>query len=372
MNTPVPHTSKVGTEQAVLVTKPFLPPLEDVHALLAEVWANRWLTNNGPLVQRLEHLLGEQLHTPPPLVMGNATLGIQVALKALGISGEVITTPFSYVATTSALVWEGCAPVHVDIDPHDFNIAPSAVEAAIGPRTEAIMATHVYGNACDVEALERIAAKKGLAVIYDAAHAYGTRYKGRSLMAFGDVSICSFHATKLYHSVEGGGIWCRDEEVRERCRRMRNFGHDGPERFNGVGINAKLSELHAAVGIVMFEHMDAIMARRKEQWERYATGLAGQVQLLRIAEGTDRYNHAYFPVILPDERTLLRADAALRTAGIFARRYFHPALNTLPYVGRSETPVCASISARALCLPLYHELPTDVQDLTVDIILRSL
>lgn len=371
-----PHVTGTAQEdkgKQVQVTRTYLPSLEEVDALLRGVWERRWVTNNGPLVQQMERRLGERLGTAPPWVLGNATLALQVAFKALKLSGEVITTPFSYVATTSALVWEGCTPVHVDIDPHTFNIDPEAIRAAIGPRTEAILATHVYGNACDVQAIERIAREKGLAVIYDAAHAFGSAYGGRSLIDHGDVSICSFHATKLYHSIEGGGLWCRDAAVRERSRLMRNFGHDGPERFNGVGINAKLSEMHAAVGIVMLDHMDRILARRAEQWDRYAKGLAGRVQLLRITEGTDHYNRSYFPAVFADEATLLRVDQALQAQGIFARRYFHPALNELPYVERrSDTPVCASISRRVLCLPLFHDLEPGTQDLTMETILANL
>ena len=357
----------------IFVTQPYLPPLDEFVPYLEQIWQSKTLSNGGPMHRRLEQELCEHLGVEHISLFANGTLALVTALQALRISGEVITTPYSFVATAHSLLWNGLTPVFADIDPVTLNLDPARIEAAITPQTTAIVPVHCYGTPCDVDAIQRIADNYNLKVIYDAAHAFNAFYKGRQLLSYGDLSTCSFHATKLYHSIEGGGLWCRDAAVRERSRLMRNFGHDGPERFNGVGINAKLSEMHAAVGIVMLDHMDRILARRAEQWDRYAAGLAGRLQLLRIAEGTDHYNRSYFPAVFADEATLLRVDQALQAHGIFARRYFHPALNELPYVERrSDTPVCASISRRVLCLPLFHDLEPGTQDLTMETILANL
>ena len=252
------------------VTKPFLPPRHEYDELLDGIYERCWLTNNGPLVHELEGALGTRLDVPAPLFVANGTVALQLAIGALGIGGEVITTPFSYVATTSALVWEGCTPVFADIEPTTFTIDAAAVEAAITPRTSAIVATHVFGTPCDLDALATVADRHGLALVYDGAHSFATRYGGRSVFSFGDVTTCSFHATKLFHTVEGGGLFTGDPELRAALARMRNFGHVDYTTFDGVGINAKGSELHAAMGLCNLRHVDTVLARRRAIHDHYA------------------------------------------------------------------------------------------------------
>ena len=253
------------SNKPIQVTEPFLPPLEEYVEYLKGIWGRNQLTNQGPLVQELEHKIQvyHQIDMPVHCVT-NGGLGLQIILKALGVNGEVITTPFSYVATASCPLWEGCSVKFADIEPDHLTIDPAAVEAAIGPDTEAIVATHVFGNPCDCEALEAIASKHGLALIFDAAHAFGVRYKGKSILEYGDASMVSLHATKLLHAVEGGFVVAKDPLVAEKIEWMRRFGHKGPEEFYGVGINAKMSELHAAMGLCNLRHLEAILKKRQE------------------------------------------------------------------------------------------------------------
>ena len=245
------------------VTKPFIPPISEYQKLLKGIWKRNWLTNNGPLVNELEMSLKDYLAVSHFLFVSNGTVAIQLAIKALDIQDEVITTPFSYVATTSSLVWEGCTPVYVDIDPNTLNIDPMKIEAAITPKTTAILATHCFGNPCDVDAIQTVADEHGLKVIYDGAHCFGTSYKGNSIYEYGDICTASFHATKLYHTVEGGGVFTKNKEIAQKISYLRNFGHDGPEKFDGFGINAKNSELHAAMGLVNLRYVNMILDRRK-------------------------------------------------------------------------------------------------------------
>ena len=244
------------------VTKPFSPPIAEYQELLSGIWQRNWFTNNGPLVNDLELKLKKHLDLKHLLYVSNGTIALQIALKALGITKKVITTPFSYVATTSSLVWEGCKPIYVDIDPETFNIDPTKIEDAIDSDTEAILATHCFGNPCDIDAIDRIAKKHNLKVIYDAAHCFGTTYKGKSVFTFGDISTTSFHATKLFHTIEGGAVFTQDPEVLKNMALMRNFGHSGPESFNGMGINGKNSEFHAAMGVVNLNHPEATILYR--------------------------------------------------------------------------------------------------------------
>jgi dTDP-4-amino-4,6-dideoxygalactose transaminase len=246
------------------VTKPFLPPLEEYSKLVEDIWQRQWLTNNGPLVNELELKLKDYLNIDHLLFVSNGTIALQLAIKALGLSGEIITTPFSYVATTSSIVWEGCKPIFVDIDEKSLNIDPKKIEQAITQETTAILATHVYGNPCDIDAIDAIAEKHDLKVIYDAAHCFGTTYKNKSIFLYGDISTTSFHATKLFHTTEGGAVFTKDPELLKIMSYMRNFGHDGPEKFQGLGINAKNSEFHAAMGLVNLKHIPAILDKRKE------------------------------------------------------------------------------------------------------------
>ena len=338
------------------VSKPFLPPQVEYEMALKDIWRRGWLTNNGPLVNELEMNLKERLDLNHLLYLSNGTVAIQLAIKGLDLAGEIITTPFSYVATTSSIIWENCQPVFADIDANTLNIDPLSIEAAVTPKSVAILATHVFGNPCDVDAIDRIAKKHKLKVIYDGAHCFGTTYKGKSLYNYGDVCTTSFHATKIFHTIEGGAVIMQDAELTKKLARMRNFGHDGPERFNGIGINGKNSEFHALMGVINLRYMDEIMAKRKHQAALYDDKLKNlDVQPLSILPKTER-NYAYYPVLFQSEAALLKAVNTLNLHWIYPRRYFYPSLNKLEYIHNQTCPVCENISPRILCLPLFHEL----------------
>lgn len=338
------------------ITRPFSPPIEEYQDLLQGIWQRNWFTNNGTLVNDLELKLKRYLGLKHLLYVSNGTIAIQIALKALNITKEVITTPFSYVATTSSIVWEGCVPVFVDIDSETFNIDPTKIEAAITENTQAILATHCFGNPCDVEAIRSIADKHGLKVIYDAAHCFGTTFKGESIFKWGDISTTSFHATKLYHTVEGGALFTQDADILKILVRKRNFGHAGPENFEGVGINGKNSEFHAAMGIVNLNHIDSILHSRKTQSEFYDSMLLKtNVQKPKVAQDI-LFNHAYYPIVFESNQIMLKVKNALEGSKIYPRRYFYPSLSSLDYVTSNPTSVADDIASRILCLPLYFEL----------------
>tara|TARA_R100000306_G_C4378451_1_gene143053 strand:+ start:1477 stop:2550 length:1074 start_codon:yes stop_codon:yes gene_type:complete len=335
------------------VTKTFLPPQAEYNAILKRAWDAGWITNRGALVLELEEKLKTYLKVPNILAMTNGTLPLQIAIKALGLKGEIITTPFSYVATTSSIVWEGCTPVFVDIHPEYLTIDETQLEAAITPKTSAILATHVFGNPCAVEEIERIALKHNLKVIYDAAHCFGVTYKGNSIFEYGDVSTCSFHATKLFHTGEGGALFTQDTDVQNKLFYHHNFGHKGKEAFQGLGINAKMSELQAAMGLTVLPYIPSILEQRKKVVEQYNMLLNDlPVQRLKVREGTD-WNFSYYPVIFKSEQQLLAVLNALEKQSIFPRRYFHPSLDSLPYCSSTDCSVAHSIASRVMCLPLY-------------------
>lgn len=353
------------------VTKTFLPLLDEYVAVLRRAWDKAWITNNGELLLELEAKLTTFLGVRNLSFCSNGTIVLQMALKGLDITGEVITSPFSYVATTTSILWGNCMPVFVDIDPDTFCIDPSKIEGAITDRTRAIMATHVYGYPCDVEAIAGIAAKYGLKVIYDAAHAFGTQHAGRSLLTYGDVSTCSFHATKLFHTGEGGCIVTEDDELAKRLVLYRQFGHIGEEYFS-IGINGKNSEFHAAMGLCNLKYIPEIMARRREQWLNYASLLEGSgLQILDVDEEVG-YNYSYFPAVFPSESILMQTIEALKARDIMPRRYFYPSLNTLPYVPYQPCPIAESIASRVICLPLFHDLTADDQEQIAAITLKEL
>lgn len=354
------------------VTKPFLPPLHEYHEFLEGIWQRQWLTNNGPLVNDLELKLKAYLRLPHILFLGNGTIALQIAIKALDLRGEIITTPFSYIATASSIVWEHCRPVFVDIDPLSFNIDPSKIESQITERTSAILATHVYGNPCDIDSIARIATKQNLKVIYDAAHCFGTTFRGKSVFEFGDVSTTSFHATKVFHTIEGGAVFTNDPQLLKRMAFMRNFGHAGPESFAEVGINGKNSELHAAMGLVNLKYVDEILAKRKKQSLRYSKNLQSlNFPKLKISNEVG-YNYAYYPLLFEDEMQTLRVKADLEGNLIFPRRYFYPGLNSLDILNKTELPITDSVTKRVLCLPLYHTLSDEEIDFVCRIIIRAL
>ena len=338
------------------VTKTFFPPLDEYQAQLQRIWNNQWLTNRGELVVELEEKLKNYLAVNHILVTNNGTIPIQIALKLLGNGGEIITTPFSYVATSAAIVWEHCTPVFVDIHPEYLTIDETKIEAAITDKTTAILATHVFGNPCHVEAIEAIAKKYNLKVIYDAAHAFGVTYNGTAIFEYGDVSTCSFHATKLFHTGEGGALFTKDTKLQHQLFYSHNFGHDGPLTFHGLGINGKISELQAAMGLAVLPHMETILAERKRVVDFYNQNLdVTKVQTLKIRENT-QWNYSYYPIILKDEATLLDVQKALNDEGIFPRRYFYPSLNTINYIDKRSMPISENIASRILCLPLFKEL----------------
>jgi dTDP-4-amino-4,6-dideoxygalactose transaminase len=353
------------------VTKPFLPPIEEYERYLRDIWKRNWLTNNGPLVNELELKLKEHLQVDHLLFVTNGTIAIQLAIKALGLKGKIITTPFSYVATTSSIVWEGCEPVFVDIDEKTCNIDPRKIEEAVTSDTCAILATHVYGNPCDVEAIQEIAKRKNLKVIYDGAHAFGVKYKGRSVFEWGDISTCSFHSTKLFHTVEGGAVITKDPQLLKQMAYFRNFGHDGPEKFADFGINGKNSEFHAAMGLVNLEHISQITETRKKLSGHYNDFLKNFKATKPAMSSEVAYNYAYYPLLLHSNELLLKVQETLNNNWVYPRRYFYPSLETLPYVqGKSHCTIASSVASRALCLPLFDTLTREEIDMICRIMLR--
>jgi dTDP-4-amino-4,6-dideoxygalactose transaminase len=343
------------------VTRSFLPPLEDYVQYLEKIWESRHLTNHGPLVLELEEKLRRFLGVKHFFFVTNGTIALQIAIKAAGLRDEVITTPFSYVATTSSLVWESCKPVFADIHPETFTVTRETVEQQLSDKTTGILATHVYGNPCPVDEIQQLADAHGLRVIYDAAHAFGVKFKGCSVLEYGHISTLSFHATKLFHTIEGGGIVTNDDELAHRISYMRNFGHNGPEAFFNVGVNGKSSEFQAAMGLCVLPHIPKIIRERKLLSELYQRELIGlSVRTPTLQSGTEEYNYAYFPVIFPSENEVHRVIEALKVKEITPRRYFYPALNTLSYVENNlNEDVASDISKRVLCLPLYNGLNAD-------------
>jgi dTDP-4-amino-4,6-dideoxygalactose transaminase len=338
------------------VTKPFLPDIEEYITYVRGIWDRNWLTNNGPLVNDLELRLKEYLNVKHLLYLGNGTIALQIAIKALGLTGEIITTPFSYVATTTAIAWEGCEPVFADIDKDTFNIDPAKIEQAITNKTTGILATHVFGNPCDIDAIQKIADKHNLKVIYDAAHCFGTQYKGKSVYNYGDISTASFHATKLFHTIEGGAVMTNNADLLKKMAYMRNFGHETAETFAGVGINGKNSEFHAAMGLANLRHIEAIQQSRKDQAAMYDKELAGlRVKRPKI-QANSVWNHSYYPVVFETEELLLRSITELNDNWIYPRRYFYPSLSGLNYVKNGDTPVSDDLASRILSLPLSHSL----------------
>ncbi|GAB3856354.1 DegT/DnrJ/EryC1/StrS family aminotransferase [Hymenobacter terrigena] len=338
------------------VTKAYLPPIQEYSQYLEEIWERGWLTNNGPLVQRLEESLQSYLDGTPVQFLSNGTIALQIAIKALGLTGEIITTPFSYVATTTAILWENCEPVFVDIEKHTFCIDAAKIEAAITPRTSAILATHVYGYPCDVLAIKEIAARHNLKVIYDGAHAFGARVYGRPLLSYGDLATCSFHATKLFHTTEGGAIVMNDEELARKVWLYKSFGHIGDDYYT-LGVNGKNSEFHAAMGLCNLPRVPEFIHQRKQISDTYMAELVGlDLQYPAPTEPSLEYNQAYFPIVFATEAKMLQVKEHLAAHDINTRRYFFPSLNQLPYHTGAACPVSEDISRRVLCLPFYQEL----------------
>ena len=343
------------------VTQTFLPKQVAYNLILKRAWDNLWLTNRGELTVELESKLKTFLNIDNIIITNNGTIPLQIGLKLLGNCGEIITTPFSYVATTSSIIWENCKPVFVDINSDYLTIDETKIEEAITSQTTAILATHVFGNPCEVIEIERIAKKYNLKVIYDAAHCFGVKFNKISIFKFGDMSTCSFHATKLFHTGEGGAMFCNDNKLFQKLFYSHNFGHNGPLEFHGLGINAKISELQSALGLAVLPHMNYIIEERKIVVDYYNNNLnLNKLQSLKIRENSE-WNYSYYPVIFENEVILLQTLKALNEKQIYPRRYFYPSLNTIPYVQGKEMPISESIASRIICLPLYVGLKT--QDL---------
>lgn len=350
------------------VTKTFLPPLDEYEKWVKKAFDSQWITNRGDLIKQLEKNIKEYLNVDWLTIVNNGTIPLQIALKVLAKNGEIITTPFSYVATTSSIIWEGCKPVFVDIHPEYLTIDESKIENVITANTTAILATHVFGNPCNIEIIKAIAEKHNLKVIYDAAHCFGVRYKGESVFNFGNVSTCSFHATKLFHTAEGGAFFTQDIELQHKLFYSHNFGHNGPLDFYGLGINGKISELHGAMGLSVLPYIDEIIDKRKRIVEIYNDLLDfSKVRTIKIRDNTD-WNYSYYPIIFKSEEVLLRVLNFLSKEEIFPRRYFYPSLNTIDYVKGEKMPVSEDISKRILCLPLYYELKNKDVTLICEII----
>ena len=353
------------------VTKPFLPPQDTYSKYLDGIWQRNWLTNMGPLASELEVKLKEYLNVNHILFVTNGTVAQQMAIKALDLKGEIITTPFSFIATTSSIVWEGCQPVFVDINEHSLNIDTSKIEAAITEKTSAIIATHVYGNPCDVIEIEKIAKKHHLKVIYDGAHAFGVQIEGKSIFEYGDISVCSLHATKLYHSIEGGLIITNDAILLKKLAYIRNFGFNGPEAFAELGINGKNSEFHAAMGLANLEYIEQINQQRKALSERYDKKLKTLKARRPMWQAHSENNYAYYPIIFENEMLMLKCMEYLKAHEIFTRRYFYPSLaNTLPYLEPQDFEITDKVAKCVLCLPLYSDLSLEEVDLICRLLLR--
>ena len=354
-------------DHRITVTSPLLPPLEEFEPLLEDIWQKKWITNNGRYHRELERALCDYLGVEYLSLFTNGTLPLLAALQVLGIrGGEVITTPYSFVATTHALRWNGVRPVFADVDPTTGNLDPDRIEAAITPQTVAIMPVHVYGTPCDTGRIQTIATRHGLKVIYDAAHAFGVRVGGSSVLLDGDISTLSFHATKTYNTVEGGALICHSEEMKQRVDSLRNFGFVSETEVEEPGINSKMDELRSAYGLLTLRHVDDAIAARRRVAERYRVALAKVpgITLLPELPGVQS-NYSYFPIFVEAEAYGMSRDALyqkLQEHGILGRRYFYPPISAfslykdLPSAAPENLPVATRLSSQVLCLPLHHEL----------------
>jgi dTDP-4-amino-4,6-dideoxygalactose transaminase len=354
------------------VTKSYLPPLNEYVEYLEKIWQSGWVTNAGPMVLKLEAKLKSRFGVKHLFFVNNGTIALQIAIKACELKGEIITTPFSYVATTSSIKWEGCEPIFADIDINTLSIDPNEIERKITPRTSAILATHVYGGPVDVERINSIASAHKLKVIYDSAHAFDCEYKGTSVMNFGDVSTLSFHATKLFHTGEGGAIITNDDSLAHKISYMRNFGHNGQEAFWGIGINGKSSELHAAMGLTVLPKVEMIINRRKQISETYDSNFKSTKIKRPLLLKDVKYNYSYYPILLENEDSLIRIKNAMNSADIFPRRYFYPSLNMLEYTNNQVMPIAEDVSKRVLCLPLYFELSDEDVNKIIALVLANI
>lgn len=365
----------------IYVTRPYMPPLAEFVSYLERIWDNRILTNNGPLHGELEKELGRYLGVEHVSLFSNGTLALMIALRALRLSGEIITTPFSFVATTHSIWWNGIKPVFVDVEPDTYNIDPEKVEAAITPNTTAIMPVHVYGNPCNVERLGKIADIYGLKLIYDAAHAFGVKIGKNSILNYGDLSILSFHATKVFSTIEGGAIICRDEKTKKRIDHLKNFGFLDEVTVIEPGINAKLNEIQSAYGLLQLKYVDSCIEARRKVAERYRQQLhnVSGISFLSDIPGV-RHNYSYFPIFIDNAKLGSSRDEIyerLKSHGIFGRRYFYPLISEFPFYhhlnscAQSNLPISNMVAKRVICLPIYPELAQDDIQRIVEIVSRN-
>jgi dTDP-4-amino-4,6-dideoxygalactose transaminase len=356
------------------VTKTFLPPKEEYDKYLNKIWESNWITNKGPLSEDLEQKLRDFLGVKHLILVSNGTIALQLLYKALGLTKKVVTTPFSYVATSSSIVWEGLEPVYCDIDPETLCPSIENLEKTLESDSEinAIVITHVYGNSGPLDAYQNLADKYKIPLIYDAAHSFNVKYKNQSVLNLGTASTLSFHATKLFHTIEGGAIVCNDDELAHKVEYMRRFGHDNEGGFYELaGINGKSSEFNAAMGLAVLPHINEIIQKRKAIFEIYDQVLTGKVELLNWNKNLNK-NYAYYPVFLQDEAHVKSSQAFLLKNGINTRRYFHPSLNQLPYVKNQACPVSENEASRVMCLPLDIDLSKEKVQEVAEIFLKSL
>jgi len=345
------------------VTKPGLPLLEKYVEYLQKIWDAGWLTNDGELLRLLEQNLEESLGVQNIITVCNGALGLHLVIKALGIKGEVITTPFSFATSTNVIVWEGCTPVFADIDPYTFNIDPEDVENKITENTTAILAVHVYGNPCDVDALQEIASRHNLKLIYDAAHAFGVKINGDSVLTYGDAAVLSFHATKFFHTIEGGAVIARDQEIVEKLKLLRNHGIKSEFEVPLAGTNAKMNEFQAAMGLCNLDTVAFCLESRRRISETYKHGLPELLQFQKIEAST--YNYSYMPVLLPDKKARDGLYEVMIDNGIKPRKYFYPIIPDFGYLKtdgidldkkKDDLTNARDVADRILCLPIYPEL----------------
>ena len=361
----------------IYVTQPYLPPLEDFVPYLQEIWNNKILTNGGPFHQQLEKALCEYLGVEHLALFSNGTLGLVTALQALRVTGEVITTPYSFVATAHSLLWNGIKPVFVDVDPVSLNLDPAKIEAAITPHTTAIMPVHCYGHPCDVKAIQKIADNYNLRVIYDAAHAFGVRDEGGSILRHGDLSVLSFHATKVFNTFEGGAIICPDAKTKQRIDHLKNFGFVDELTVVAPGINGKMSEINAAFGMLQLKHVDEVLRQRAEIDANYRRQLQGVKGIHCLPDaGQKASNYSYFPILVESDYPLSRDGLyqKMKDQGIYSRRYFYPLISDfpmyrgLPSAQRGNLPVAADAAEKVLCLPIYPALTVEDQQRVINIV----
>jgi len=358
-------------DDRINVTKSFLPPIEEFMQEIQQIWNTHHLTNEGPILKKLEEKLCAFLDVPYVCIVSNGSLALQLAIRAMNLSGKIATTPFTYVATANAIMWEHCTPVFIDINPETLAMDLNDLKQKYTDDISAILPTHVYGNACDIEALNAFAKEKNCKLIYDGAHTFNVKYKGKAIQLFGDATTLSFHATKVFHTVEGGAIITQSKELYEKLQIMKRHGHQRDDYYF-IGTNAKMSELHAAMGICNLKYIDNIIAIRKQITQSYDSALSDlPIRRPKLNPNISQYNYAYYPIMFESEQDCIRVFNALQKENIFPRRYFYPSLNTIPYFNVNHCPVSESVSRKVLCLPLHFNISSNIIQIITSIIKKT-